>query len=178
MIMKVFNKYSAGLLIVVTLLACQKDDWAPYPDWNDNVGAATKLTINTARNSFRLSSGIDNEFVEFTLNVDGYDITQVSSVDLEMTFLEASPARTVGPVVLKSISSFPSTVQVSAQEVATAIGGGFTTASFQNNDRVRLTFPIHTADGRKLTVALNSELCTNAAQPLFGSCQFLWNVVN
>lgn len=34
---------------LVILVSCRDDDWAPYPDWNDNVGAATKVAINAAR---------------------------------------------------------------------------------------------------------------------------------
>jgi hypothetical protein len=176
--MKFLNKYSMTVALMITMLACQKDDWAPYPDWNDHVGAATKITVNPNRNSFKISNGLVNEFIEFDLDVDGYDLTRVSSVELQVTFFEGSPVRTVGPVLLKTIDTFPSTVQVSAQEVVALIGGGFTIDQLQNNDRFRLTFPINTADGRRLTVALNSELCTNAAQPLSGSCQVQWNVVN
>lgn len=176
--MKSYKKYLVYLTSIIIMISCQNDDSLPSPDWNKNVGAATKIAVNAARNSFRLGSGINSEFLEFTLNVDGYELTEVSAVELQFTFFEASPVRTVGPVLLKTVNAFPSTVQVTSQEAAAAIGGGFTTASFQNGDRMRVTFPILTADGRRLTVALNSELCTNAAQPLFGSCQVLWNVVN
>jgi len=160
------------------LVSCRDDDWAPYPDWNDNVGAATKIVVNPARNSFRLSQGIANEYLEFNLNVDGYEITTVSTVELMFTFTEASPARTVGPLLLKTVNTFPSDVRVTPDEAATAIGGGFTAASFQAGDRFQLTFPMVTSDGRRLTVALNSELCVQPAQPLFGSCQVTCNVVN
>lgn len=128
--------------------------------------------------SYRLSSGIGSEYLEFTLNVDGYDVTTVSEVELEFTFFEGSPVRQVGPLLLKKVTSFPSTIQVTSAEAATAIGGGFTAANFQVGDRFRITFPIVTADGRRLTVAQNSELCVQPAQPLFGNCQVLWNVVN
>ena len=78
---------------VSILVSCRDDDWAPYPDWNNNVGAATKIVVNPARNSFRLSQGIANEYLEFNLNVDGYEITTVSEVELMFTFTEASPAK-------------------------------------------------------------------------------------
>lgn len=164
------------------LVACRDDDWAPYPDWNDNVGAATKLVVNPARNSFRLSQGIANEYFEFNLNVDGYELTTVTEVELQFTFTEASPARTVGPVLLKKVTTFPSDVRITPDEAAAAItaasGAAFTAANFQAGDRFDLTFPMITDDGRRLTVALNSELCTNAAQPMFGSCSARCNVVN
>ncbi len=177
--MKNVKIYSiAALVLLVVTMSCRDDDWAPYPDWNENVGAATKITVNASRNSFRLSNGLANEFLEFNLDVDGYEVTQISEVELQLTFIEASPARTVGPRLLKKVTSFPATVQVTAQEAADAIGGGFTINDFQNGDRFRLTFPIITSEGKRLTVALNSQLCTEPAQPLFQSCQVQWNVVN
>src|SRR5687768_6631671 len=177
--MKISNRnISSFLMIVITLLmACQEEDWNPGPDWNKNVGASTKIVINAANNNFDLSDGIASEFIEFNLDVDGYGVTTVNEVELQFTFTEASPARTVGPLLLKKVSTFPAVVQITAQEAATAIGGGFTANDFQANDSFRLTFPILTADGRRLTVALNSELCVQPAQPLFGSCQVQWTVV-
>jgi hypothetical protein len=178
--MKHLRKYSALAFAAVLLLAsCRDDDWSPYPDWNDNVGAATKIQVNASRNSFRLGQGIANEYLEFTLDVDGYEITEVKEVDLMLVFTEGSPAKPALPaVLLKKVSTFPSTVQVTAQEVADLIGGGWTINDFQAGDRFQLTFPIHTVDGRKLTVALASEVCVQPAQPMFGSCQVTVNVVN
>jgi hypothetical protein len=177
--MKNIKRYTTILSVaLVILVSCRDDDWAPYPDWNENVGAATKIVVNPARNSFRLGQGIANEYLEFNLNVDGYEITTVSAVDIMFTFTEASPARTVGPKLLKTITAFPSDVRVTPDEAAAAIGGGFTAANFQAGDRFQLTFPIITEDGRRLTVALNSELCSQPAQPLFGGCQVTCNVVN
>lgn len=165
------------------LASCRKDDWAPYPDWNENVGAATKITVNAARNSYRLSSGIANEYYEFNLNVDGYDITEVAEVELRFTFTRtAAPTMAAGPLVLKKVTTFPSDVQVSAQEAAAAIaaatGTTFTVADFRVGDRFTMTFPMITSDGRRLTVAVNSELCVQPAQPMYQSCQVIWNVVN
>lgn len=174
--MKTILRYVFQLTFLVIVLACQDDDWAPYPDWNENVGAATKIAVNANRNRYKISNGLSNEFIEFTLNVDGYDLTEVASVELRLSFFRGTT--TLGPVLLRTVESFPSTVQVTAQEAVTAIGSGLTLNSLQNGDSFRLTFPIITTDGRRLTVALNSELCTNAAQPLFGSCSVAWNVVN
>jgi hypothetical protein len=177
--MKSVKKYLLMVGVALTfLVSCRDDDWAPYPDWNQNVGAATKIVVNPARNQWRLSNGIANEYLEFNLNVDGYEITTVQEVELMFTFIEASPARTLPARVLKKVTSFPSDVRVTPDEAAAAIGGGFTAASFQAGDRFQLTFPIITADGRRLTVSVNSELCVQPAQPLFGSCQVVCNVVN
>jgi hypothetical protein len=177
--MKNIRRYTLMMAVALSILvSCRDDDWAPYPDWNDNVGAATKIVVNPARNSYRLSQGIANEYLEFNLNVDGYDITTVSTVEIMFTFTEQSPARQVGPFLLKTVSSFPSDVRVTPDEAAAAIGGGFTAANFQAGDRFQLTFPMITSDGRRLTVGLNSELCVQPAQPLFGSCQVTCNVVN
>jgi hypothetical protein len=176
--MKKLKSFLFPLLVLSIALSCRDDDWAPYPDMNENVGAATILTRSTdpARNRFNASS-IASQFVEFNLNVDGYELTTVSEVELQITFFEASPVRTVGPLLLKKLNSFPSAVTISSQEAAAAIGGGFTVNDFQSGDSFRLTFPILTSDGRRLTVALNSQLCTEPAQPLFGSCQYQWSVV-
>lgn len=177
--MKNFIKYPSIVLVaMVVLMSCRDENWAPYPDWNDNVGAATKIQVNASRNSFRLSQGIANEYLEFNLDVDGYEITEVKEVDIMVSFVEASPARTISARFLKKVSTFPSTVQITPQEVADLIGGGFTVNDFQNGDRFQATFPIHTADGRLLTVALASEVCVQPAQPMFGSCQITCNIVN
>lgn len=176
--MNIKKLYFSGVVFVLFLVSCRDESLNPIPDMNDNIGAATKVTVNANRNSFRLGNGIANEYLEFTLNVDGYEVTEVSEVELQFTFFENTPSRTVGPVLLKKVTSFPATVQITAQEAATAIGNGFTVNDFQSTDSFRVTFPIITADGRRLTVALNSELCVQPAQPLFGSCQVQWNVVN
>ena len=178
--MKLTNKnISSSLLIAIALLfSCQDENWNPAPDWNKSVGAATKIVISATDNNCSVSQGIATEFIEFNLDVDGYGVTKVDEVELQFTFTEAAPARVVGPVLLKKVNSFPSTVRITTQEAAAAIGGGFTVNDFQTNDSFRLTFPILTTDGRRLTVALNSELCVQPAQPLFGSCQIQWNVVN
>jgi len=180
MFMQKVRIYSiAALLLLVVTISCRDDDWAPYPDWNENVGAATKITVNASRNSFRLSNGLANEFLEFNLDVDGYEVTQVAEVELLFTFFDATPGTTpVGPKLLKKVNAFPATVQVTAQEAAAAIGNGFTINDFAAGDNFRLTFPIITTEGRRLTVALNSQLCTEPAQPLYRSCQVQWNVVN
>jgi hypothetical protein len=160
------------------LVSCRDDDWAPYPDWNQHIGAATKIVVNPAHNSFRLSNGIANEYLEFNLNVDGYDLTEIQEVDIMFKFTEASPPRPLPAVLLKKVSSFPSDVRVTPAEAAAAIGGGFTAADFQAGDTFQLTFPIIATDGRKFTVSVTSELCVQPAQPLFGSCQVICNVVN
>ena len=163
---------------VTFLVSCRDDDWAPYPDWNNHIAAATKIVVNPARNAFRLSNGIANEYLEFNLNVDGYEVTPVQEVQIMFKFTEASPPRPLPAMLLKTVTSFPSDVRVTPDEAAAAIGGGFTAADFQAGDTFQLTFPIITTDGRKFTVAVTSELCVQPAQPLFGSCQVICNVVN
>lgn len=176
-----FTRINISALVIISmgiLFSCRDDDWSPAPDWNDNVGAATKIILSSTDKSFKLSDGINNEFIEFNLDVDGYGVTTVASVELQLTYTKASPAKVVGPVLLKTIESFPSVVRVTSQEVAAAVGGGVTPNNFLKGDSFKLTFPIVTTDGRRLTVAPNSDLCVQPAQPLFGSCQVQWVVEN
>lgn len=176
--MKTVRKYLIMIGVSLTILvSCRDEDWAPYPDWNDNMGAATKIAVNPARNQWRLSNGIANEYLEFNLNVDGYEVTTVQEVELMMVFTRGTNPP-MSARLLKTVSTFPSDVRVTPDEVAAAIGGGFVAANFQAGDRFQLTFPIITTDGRKLTVAVTSELCVQPAQPLFGHCQVICNVVN
>jgi hypothetical protein len=53
---------------------------------------------------------------------------------------------------------------------------GVSVDDFEVGDSFQLTFPINTADGRRLTVALNSDLCNEPVQPSFGGCSFTWGI--
>lgn len=169
---------------LVLLNACRDEDWNPAPDINDNIGAVTLIQVNAEKNYFNALNPLSDEEVEFTIDVDGFDVTEVSSVDIMLTFTEKDgtyneaediyedkeyPAVKVGEV-----SSFPSTFSVSAAEAAEALG--WDVNDFEVGDSFDLTFPIHSADGRTFTVALNSDLCQQPAQPSFGGCNVRWSI--
>lgn len=185
------KKYSILIFcmgVLVLLNACEEERWGNIPNLNDNIGAITLIDVNEDKSFFNALSALDGQEVEFEIDVDGFDVTEVNSVDIELTFTEndattdaeGNPADlTYDPVLLKTVSSFPSTVTVTVEEVIAAIQAfkpGFTIDDLEVGDNFNLTFPINTADGRRLTTALNSDLCQEPVQPSFGGCNVSWSV--
>ncbi|MDX1627916.1 MAG: hypothetical protein R3345_04405, partial [Fulvivirga sp.] len=141
--------------------------------------------VNPDKNFFNLlAPSLANEEVEFTVDVDGFELTEITSVDVELVYTEKGaifdPFReefvdsTYAPVILENLTSFPATVTITGQEVADALN--IPVDSLEVGDAFQVTLPIHTADGRRLTVALNSDLCNEPAQPSFGGCGVAWSV--
>jgi len=170
--------------MLVALNSCRDEDWNPAPDVNDNIGAVTKLQINPDRTFFNALNPLEDEFVEFTVDVDGFDVTEVSKVEILFTYTENDavydPFQEIyvdsvyTAVVVGEVSSFPATVQFTGQQAAEALGKDV--ADFEVGDSFNLTFPIYSADGRKFTVALASELCNQPGQPSFGGCNVAWAI--
>jgi hypothetical protein len=183
--MKKILKY---LLLIVFVsffsIACRDESLNPIPDMNDNVGAVTLIAVNPSRTFYNLLNPLSDEFVEFTIDVDGFGITHVNSVDLELIFTEKArvydPFQDIfvdsvyNPVLIKSVNTFPSTVQITPAEIATALN--ISVNDFELGDNFNVVFPINTADGRRLKTALNSELCNQPAQPSFGGCNVAWSL--
>lgn len=171
----------AGL---VFLNACRDEDWNPAPDINDHIGAVTLISVNAEKNFFNALNPLAAEEVEFTIDVDGFDVTVVSSVDVMLTFTEKDGDyneaedvfvdKVYPPVKVGEVTSFPSTFSITAAEAAEALNWDI--ADFEVGDSFNLTFPIHSADGRTFTVALNSDLCQQPAQPSFGGCNVRWSI--
>jgi hypothetical protein len=183
--MKKLTRYFLTLsLIVIAAVACRDEDLERRPSINDNIGAITKVTRNPQRTFYNLLNPLQNEFVEFTLDVDGFSATEVNSVDIEVVFVENDrvfdPFQEIyvdsvyAPVIVKTITTFPSTIQISGSDVAAALKKNVN--DFEVGDSFTATFPINTGDGRRLTVALNSELCNQPGQPSFGGCSVAWVV--
>ena len=165
--------------------SCQTDDIGTIPHQEDNIGAVTLLPNGVNPSSFDASQ-LGSSFIEFDIDIDDFGSTTVNSVDVEVTYTavgrapnpdpDGAPLDIVyGPEVLKSVSTFPSTVQISASEVADLFD--LTLDSFEIGDNFRALFPINTADGRRLQVAVNSDLCQQPAQPSFGGCNVDWAVI-
>jgi hypothetical protein len=184
--MKRISKYLFSLLLIfVAAVACRDEDLERRPSMDDNIGAITKVTANPDRTFFNLLNPLADEFVEFDLDVDGFNVTKINSVDIELVFTEKDRVydpfqdeyvdSVYAPVVIKSVSTFPATIQITGQEVVEALGLT-SVADFEVGDEFNVTFPINTADGRRLTVALNSELCNQPGQPSFGGCNVRWVV--
>ncbi|MGI9544246.1 MAG: hypothetical protein ACR2MX_13385 [Cyclobacteriaceae bacterium] len=187
--MKDIRKYILPIFCVSLLLgSCSDDSLIPAPDVNDPsiIGAVTMVTPNPDLNFFNfLSTDFANEAIEFDLDVDGFGVTDVNSVDVMMTFTEKdavfNPFKNefedlvYDPIAVASITSFPSTVSFSATEAAVALGFD-SVDSLEVGDGFLFTFPINTADGRTLTTALNSDLCNEPAQPSFGGCSYSWSI--
>ncbi|WPP52252.1 hypothetical protein [Catalinimonas niigatensis] len=177
-----------GMGFLLFLNACEEERWGRMPNLSDHIGAITLIDVNEEKSFFNASGNLAGQEVEFEIDVDGFEVTEVSSVDIELTFTEndattdaeGNPADlTYDLVMLKSVNTFPSTVSVTVEEVIAAIQGfkpDFTIEDLEVGDQFNLTFPIHTADGRRLTTALNSDLCQEPVQPSFGGCNVSWSV--
>jgi len=171
----------------MALQGCE-ERWGNVPDLNEHVGAITRVQVNPEKNFFNALNDLRGEEVEFELDVDGFDITEVNSVEVEMIFTEkdatvdaeGNPAdSTYTPVLVQTIHTFPVTITITAAEAVEAISTfkpGFTIDSLEVGDGFNLMFPINTADGRRLTMALNSDLCNEPVQPSFGGCNVAWTV--
>jgi hypothetical protein len=183
--MKTILKYILiAIMVSVSTIACRDESLNPLPDMNDNIGAVTLIAVNPDRTFYNLSNPLADEFVEFTIDVDGFGITKINSVDLELIYTEKG--RVYDPfqdiyvdsvydaVLIKTVSTFPITVQITPAEIATALG--ISMDDLELGDNFNVVFPINTADGRRLTTALNSELCNQPAQPSFGGCNVQWSL--
>jgi len=169
---------------LILLNGCQDEDWNPAPDINDNIGAVTKISVNPSKNFFNALNPLASEEVEFTIDVDGFEVTEVSSVDVMLTFTEKDGTynelediyedKVYDAVKVGEVTSFPSTFALSAATAAESLG--LDLSFFKVGDSFNLTFPIHSTDGRTFTVALNSDLCQQPAQPSFGGCNVRWAI--
>ncbi|MFC2125036.1 hypothetical protein ACFLU5_09515 [Bacteroidota bacterium] len=170
-------------LLIMVSISCRDDDLVPYPAIEDHIGAITLVTPNPDKLLFNPLNNLATEEIEFVLDVDGFGVTTVSSVDVILIFtendalvdVEGNPIDSVyAPIVVINITQFPSTVTLTGQEAADLIG--MDVSDFEVGDSFQLTFPMNTNDGRTLTVALASDLCNEPAQPSFGGCHFSWGV--
>ena len=178
---KILSLIFLGALIIN--FGCENEDLDPRPDLNDSVGAVTLVTLNPTKTFFNANNDLNLEEVEFEIDVDGFDITEVTSVDIVLVYTEKDGAidpflgivdSVYAPINLGTISTFPSTVTITGAQVATALTK--TVGDFEVGDSFEVTFPITTADGRVLTVALSSDLCNQPAQPSFGGCSVAWGI--
>lgn len=184
--MKNYKIYTAiTMFLLFIAMACSDEFPGKSPNMNDNVGAVTLVTVNPNKNFFNLTApSLAAEEIEFTLDVDGFGITTVNNVEVELVFTEKDrlydPFREeavdsiYAPVTLEVVSSFPATVVVTGQEVSDALG--IAIGDFELGDSFQITLPINTADGRRLTTALASDLCNEPAQPSFGGCGVAWSI--
>ena len=191
--MKYVIKYSILTMMawgMMALQGCEEERWGNIPNLNEHVGAITLINVNPDKTFFNALNDLSGEEVEFTLDVDGFEVTEVNSVDVELIFTEndatldaeGNPADvTYDPVFIRTVqaSELPATITFTAAEAVQAIQSfkpGFTLDSLQVGDGFNLIFPINTADGRRLTTALSSELCNEPVQPSFGGCNVAWSV--
>lgn len=168
---------------MLAYFSCRDESTLPYPDINDYAGAVTNVETNPDKNFFNALNDLAAEEVEFSIDVNGFNLTEVNSVDIELVFtqlgilldLEGNPRDSVWtPVLFSTINTFPSTINITGQQVADILGLDIN--DFAVGDNFQVTFPINTADGRRLTVALNSDLCNEPVQPSFGGCSYQWGI--
>ena len=169
--------------LMMVSISCRDEDLTPYPKIEDHIGAITLVTTNPDKSIFNPLNNLATEEIEFELDVDGFGVTTVSSVDVILIFTENDALVDIegnlvdsvyAPIVVTNVTQFPTTITLTGQEVADLIG--MDVNDFEVGDSFQLTFPINTDDGRTLTVALSSDLCNEPAQPSFGGCAFEWGV--
>lgn len=150
----------------------------------ENIGAITTLEAEPA--IFNLLEDLSTQSISFVVDVDGFGVTEIESVDIELIFTDArrlpNPDPTADPldsiydnIIVATVDEFPASFEFSAAELADIVGFG-TIDSLDVGDNFNFIFPINTADGRRLTTALNSDLCTQPGQPSFGGCNYTVNV--
>ncbi len=173
----------SAILIFGIYSSCTNEDLKPYPRMEDNYGAVTLVEMNPDKTYYNAINDIAAEEVEFTLDVNDFGVTDVNSIDVELVFtqkdvlvdLEGNPADSVwATVLLETVTSLPATLNYNGQEIANAIG--IDIDDLKVGDNFLLTFPINTADNRRLTVALSSSLCNEPLQPSFGGCSVQWGI--
>ena len=174
--------------ILIFLNACEEERWGNIPNLNDYVGAITLIDVNEDKSFYNALNDLAGQEVEFEVNVDGFEVTEINSVDVELIFTEndattdaeGNPADvTYDPVIIENVTTFPATLSVSVEDAIAAIQTykpDFTIADLEVGDQFNLLFPINTADGRRLTTALNSDLCQEPVQPSFGGCNVAWAI--
>ncbi len=176
------------MIVGLVFSSCELDDedFGPrIPNFNENIGAITLINVNPDANFFNALNPLEDEKVEFELDVDGFGVTEISSVDVEVTYTavgrlpnpdpDGDPLDQVfDPVLVESVTTFPATITINATDLAGLLG--VTVDSFRVGDNFRALFPINTADGKRLKVAVNSDLCQQPAQPSFGGCNVDWGV--
>ncbi len=183
-----------SLVVGLVALGCQKDDINPAPDLNDYVGAVTLVTQPTDPGDlfFNALNDLNGEQISFTLDYDNFGTTDVESLTIRLEYTETAGKfdifrnefvdTTYVTVDIDEIpvGNLPSTVTITGAEMLTILQGlnpKFTSVdSIEVGDFFQLTFPINLPDGTELTVALNSDLCNEPAQPSAGGCGFAWGV--
>lgn len=175
-------KYLIVAMVIPLIYSCQTDDIGEVPDQNQNIGA---VTIVTGQNvvSWDATMPLGPQFIEFTLDVDGFDITEISSVDLYLTYSDNDGD--IDPITGESIplvfdrnlfaniTTFPTVITITSGEASAFFG--LTIDSLDQSDNFLLDFEINTGDGRTLTFALQSDLCNEPLQP--ASCSVSWSLV-
>lgn len=154
------------LLIVASLLGCKNDGIDPIPYLEENDGSIV-LISNQSITTFDLSSN-DEEFVSFDLDINPQVRSAVSSVLIQMVFtdqFELLPGYlnnqdSVYEVVeIIEITTFPTTVTLSIDDILTKISNFNWVTDFFVGDVVDLYFQVNTTDGRVLTNSSELDLC-------------------
>lgn len=173
------------LFLITCFFACKNEDLDPRPDLNDSVGAITMVS-NQSTTAFDLGL-LSTEQIDFTIDVDGFDMTGIESVSVQLIYTDVQRLNNPDPtgakldsvhanIELQTLTSFPADVSFTAVELAEAVG--FTTTdSLFIGDNFNFIFPITTTDGRTLTTALSSDLCLQPAQPSFGGCNVSVSII-
>ena len=194
--MKNFNLYRILMLTMVlaVLGACEDEDANPSPDLNDFIGAYTTVAPSTDPSDgfFNALNDLETEQVAFGLNYDDFEVTDVSNVTVRLQFTEFEGLfdefrgefvnLTYPEIDIMTIETADLPVDLTFTgldmlEILQQLDDKFTSVdSIEVGDFFQLTFPLNLADGTQLTVALNSDLCNEPAQPSFGGCGFGWAV--
>ncbi len=196
--MKNFKLYTIAIMIITMMVVagCENEDAnpSPQPDLNQFIGAYTTVVppSDPADLFFNAINDLNDEQISFSLDYDDFDVTDVQEVTLRLEFTEFEGQfdefrgefvdLTYPQIDMMTIpvSSLPSEIIVTAPEIVETLAlldPKFTSVdSLEVGDFFQLTFPLNLDDGTELTVALNSDLCNEPAQPSFGGCGFAWNV--
>ena len=85
---KLSIKYIFVIALFLTHFSCRDESTLPYPDINEHIGAVTNVETNPDKSFFNALNDLSAEEVEFSIDVNGFNLTTVNSVDLELVFTQ------------------------------------------------------------------------------------------
>jgi hypothetical protein len=161
-----------------------------------------RTIVSSTENTFRKSAITAGTATRYTFTLNKRDFIDAPNLSTTEVMLRRTPAGgTISPaVMLTAVSSFPSTISVTPETAATALG--INTTDIGVGDVFTVYFRMKTADGKSFTNYLSpNSLCgknfgsnvvyplhdpwtdrsaTTAppATPMAGTCSLTWSVVN
>ena len=145
--MKKIINISALLLLTFFFVACDHEENEVLPDFLDGTEYGVLLKVNVTGSSAINISDVATANVTFEVSFDG-DQRPVQSVTVNKIFVGGGT--TSGTIAQTSLSSFPSSVSLSVQDLVSNVPN-LSTDALQAGDKFQIKFAITYADGKVVT---------------------------